>query len=213
MQKLTYRPLTIAAAVLLAVAAVLFFVMGRSGTPTELSPEAGFSRDMAKHHAQAVEMSFLVRDASTATDIRSLTYDIINTQSTQRGVFMGWVQQWGLDQTGGRPDMAWMAGHSGHSGTAGTAATPGPMPGMASAQELADLTAAKGEDAEILYLKLMIRHHEGGVDMAKGLLSLSDRDEVTTMAQHIVNGQSGEISLMKDMLRQRGAAPFPSILK
>lgn len=203
------RPLQIAAALLLAAAAVLFFVIGGNGTPTDASPEAGFARDMAKHHAQAVEMSFVVRDASSATDVRSLGYDIINTQATQRGVFMGWLQQWGLDQASSRPDMAWMAGH----GHGGTAEKPAPMPGLATPQEMAALKAAKGKDAEILYLQLMIRHHEGGVDMAKGLLKLSDRDEVATMATHIVNGQTGEIALMTDMLKQRGAQPYPSILQ
>ncbi|MGW2192990.1 DUF305 domain-containing protein, partial [Streptosporangium sp. NPDC001682] len=69
-----------------------------------------------------------------------------------------------------------------------------------------------GKDQEILFLQLMIRHHEGGVQMGRGLLKLSDRDEVATMAQHIVDGQTGEIELMTDMLRQRGAQRLPSIL-
>ncbi|GAA3445522.1 DUF305 domain-containing protein [Planomonospora venezuelensis] len=195
----------------LAAAAVLVLVLGRSGEPTDASAEAGFARDMAVHHAQAVEMSFTARDGSTDDALRLLAYDVIVTQTAQRGMFMGWLQQWELDQSSERPAMAWMAGH-GHGGTAATpSAATGAMPGMAGEEELGRLRGAAGKEQEILFLQLMIRHHEGGVQMAEALLKLSDRDEVATMARHIVNTQSGEIKLMTDMLRQRGAKPLPSI--
>lgn len=199
---------------LVAAAAALLLLMGGSGAPGDTSPEAGFARDMSTHHAQAVEMAFAVRDVSTDGPIRNLAYDIITTQSTQRGIFMGWLQQWGLDQASDRPPMAWMAGH-GHGATTQSVAVSGAqgaMPGMASPEEMDRLRAAKGRDAEILFLQLMIRHHEGGVDMARGVVRLSDRTEVRELAQHIVDGQTAEITLMKDFLRARGAQPLPSIL-
>jgi Uncharacterized protein conserved in bacteria len=200
-----------------AAAVVLFLIVGRTGPPTDASPEAGFARDMATHHSQAVEMAFIVRDLSDDADIRTLSGDIIVTQSAQRGIFMGWLQQWGLDQGTTRPPMAWMAGHGGHGAAPAPSAAPAVsgtalMPGMATEDELARLKAAKGDAAEVLFLQLMIRHHEGGVLMAKGLLNLSDRPEVRSMAQHVVDTQSSEIALMTDMLEKRGARPYASIL-
>ncbi|MEN3535793.1 DUF305 domain-containing protein [Microbispora sp. ZYX-F-249] len=196
-------------AVLLAVAALVVFFT-RSGTPGDASPEAGFARDMGVHHAQAVEMSFVLRDKTSDEPLRSLAYDIITTQSTQRGIFMGWLQQWGLDQSSGRPAMAWMSGH-GHGGPASSATTPAAaMPGMATEEEMNRLRQATGRDAEVLFLQLMIRHHQGGVEMAEGLLKLSDRDEVRALAQHIVDGQNAEIRMMKDLLAKRGAQPLPA---
>ncbi|GAA3822095.1 DUF305 domain-containing protein [Sphaerisporangium flaviroseum] len=196
----------------LATAAAMFLIMGRSTPPGDASPEAGFSRDMAVHHTQAADMSFAVRDAGSDPAIRGLTYDIITTQTAQRGIFMGWLQQWGLNQARTRPAMAWMAGHGEH-GTATTAGVPATMPGLASEEEMKRLRAAKGRDAEILFLQLMIRHHEGGVQMAKALLGLSNRDEVRTLARHIVDTQDGEIKYMTNLLKERGAQPYPSILK
>jgi uncharacterized protein (DUF305 family) len=192
----------------LAVGALLLFFVGRTTTPSDASAEAGFARDMAAHHSQAVQMAFIARDGSTDEALRRLAYDIIVTQTAQRGIFTGWLQQWGLNQTGERPQMAWMAGH----GHGVTAAAPTAMPGIASKDDLKKLSETKGKEQEILFLQLMIRHHEGGIQMAQGLLKLSDRDEVATMAQHIVDGQASEISLMTDMLRQRGAQRLPSIL-
>ncbi|GII75929.1 DUF305 domain-containing protein [Sphaerisporangium rufum] len=191
----------------LLAAAVTFFVIGRAGPPGDGSPEAGFARDMAVHHAQAVEMSFAVRDVSDDRALRGLSYDIITTQTAQRGVFMGWLQQWGLNQSGSRPSMAWMAAHASH----GTPAAPAAMPGMASQEEMRRLVAAKGRDAEVLFLQLMIRHHQGGVKMAQALLDLSDRDEVRTMARHIVDTQDGEIEYMTRLLAERDARPYPAL--
>ncbi|MER7205803.1 DUF305 domain-containing protein [Streptosporangium sp. NPDC000239] len=185
----------------------MLFLGGRQ-SPTDSSAEAGYARDMATHHSQAVEMAFIMRDDTTNDPLRVLTYDIIVTQTAQRGMFGGWLQQWGLNQSTERPPMAWMSGH----GHGVTAAAPGAMPGMASQEELKRLREATGKEQEILFLQLMIRHHEGGVQMSEGLLKLSDRDEVATLARHIVAGQTGEIKLMTDMLAQRGARPLPSIL-
>ncbi|QYC40424.1 hypothetical protein Nocox_14040 [Nonomuraea coxensis DSM 45129] len=213
MDKPLRNPVLIVCGVLV-LAAAAYLLFGRAGTPGDSSPEAGFARDMAAHHAQAVDMSFTVRDKRPAKEISSLAFDIINTQANQRGMFLGWLQQWGLDQAGHDRPMAWMSGH-GHGGTASaaSAASTGLMPGMASPEELARLKAADGTQAEVLFLQLMIRHHEGGVEMAEGLLDLSTRPEVVSMAKKIVQGQSSEIKLMTDLLRQRGAQPLPSILQ
>src|SRR4030095_1124577 len=111
----------------------------RLGSPGDDSVEAGFARDMATHHAQAVDMSFVVRDKSSDRDVRTLASDIIVTQSTQRGMFMGWLQQWGLPQATTQPRMAWMPGHAQM-----TRATDGAvlMHGMASDVELQRLEEA-----------------------------------------------------------------------
>src|SRR5690349_8334102 len=175
-------------------------------TPRDDSAEAGFARDMATHHAQAVDMSFVVRDKSADRDLRALASDIIVTQSTQRGIFMGWLQQWGLPQASARPRMAWMPGHA-HMPASDDGVL---MHGMATEAELRRLGEATGIDAEVLFLQLMIRHHEGGIIMARAIESLSDRRKILVMARSIEEGQQQEIAQMKAMLAARGARPFPS---
>ena len=181
----------------LATTAILFLVLGWGDGPADDSAEAGFARDMATHHAQAAEMGFIIRDASADHQLRTLAYDIIVTQTAQRGVFMGWLQQWGLSQSSAQPRMAWMVGHAHGTSSSGL------MPGMASDADLERLRQASGRDAEILFLQLMIRHHEGGVEMARAVLALSDRDDVVTMARSIESSQAGEIALMTEMLDAR----------
>ena len=87
------------------------------------------------------------------------------------------------------------------------------MHGMATDTELQRLRGANGVDAEILFLQLMIRHHEGGVVMARAILQLTGRPEIIQMATSIEEGQRVEIEQMRTMLDARGARPLPSLLE
>ncbi|MGZ9930642.1 DUF305 domain-containing protein [Streptomyces sp. NC-S4] len=179
-------------------------------TPGDDSPDAGFARDMAVHHQQAVEMSFIVRDRTQDEPVRTLAYDIANTQANQRGMLLGWLDLWGLPKVvAGRPPMSWMGASGGHGGHAGhDAAKPGAlMPGMATKEELDRLGAASGRDAEVLFLQLMTDHHKGGVAMAEGCAQQCGTPVERALAQGMVDAQRSELTLMEDMLRKRGAAP------
>ncbi|WP_030964939.1 DUF305 domain-containing protein [Streptomyces sp. NRRL S-378] len=182
-------------------------------TPGLRSPDAGFARDMAVHHQQAVEMSFVVRDRTQDEAVRTLAYDIANTQANQRGMMLGWLDLWGLPKVvADEPPMSWMGtsgGHGGHGGHAGHGpAKPGAlMPGMATKEELEQLGAASGRDAEVLFLQLMTDHHKGGVTMAEGCAQLCATPVERDLAQGMVDAQRSELTLMADMLKQRGATP------
>ncbi|MFJ6795613.1 DUF305 domain-containing protein [Streptomyces sp. NPDC091268] len=184
--------------------------------PGLYSPDAGFARDMAVHHQQAVEMSFVVRDRTQDEAVRAFAYDIANTQANQRGMLLGWLDLWGLPKVvADEPPMSWMGtGHSGHGDGHGTgtgaAQDPKPgalMPGMATKEELARLAALDGRDAEVLYLQLMTDHHKGGVAMARGCAAQCATPAEKALAQGMVEAQESELKLMSDMLARRGAAP------
>lgn len=193
----------------LLATAVSLFTVSQTTTPADTSADAGFSRDMGDHHQQAVDMAFIIRERSNDEAVRSLAFDIINTQATQRGMMMGWLEQWGLTQTTSRPALAWMSGGSTKSehDMSSMQMSDGRMPGMASTGEIDKLKSLTGKEAEVLFMQMMIRHHGGGISMAKGLLERSKREEVRTLAQTIVNGQQAEIELLTRMLKERGAMP------
>ncbi len=163
--------------------------------PGDDSVEAGFARDMSTHHEQAVEMALLVRDRTYDPAMRTLATDIVLTQTAQQGQMAGWLAVWGLPQTGDEPPMAWM-GHS----------SDGRMPGMASPEEIARLAQLSGEDADREFLRLMIRHHEGGVPMAHAALERSDNEVVRTLAESIVTSQTIEVQSMQSMLERNGGS-------
>ncbi|MFI5862312.1 DUF305 domain-containing protein [Streptomyces sp. NPDC051546] len=189
-----------------------------SRTPGLYSADAGFARDMAVHHQQAVEMSFIVRDRTKDEPVRVLAYDIANTQANQRGMLLGWLDMWGLPKVvADEPPMSWMGAGDAH-GTAGhdmaghdmggAVTKPGAlMPGMATKEDLARLGSAEGRDAEVLYLRLMTDHHKGGVAMAQGCAEACANPAERALAQGMVEAQQSELRLMADMLKQRGADP------
>ncbi|MFG2623828.1 DUF305 domain-containing protein [Streptomyces sp. NPDC048473] len=182
-------------------------------TPAVDSADAGFARDMAVHHQQAVEMSFIVRDRTQDEEVRRLAYDIANTQANQRGMLLGWLDLWELPKAAaGQEPMAWMAaGHEGHSmegmGNGYRAHDGSLMPGMATRTELDRLRGASGKKAEVLYLQLMTDHHKGGIDMARGCARLCTVKVEKRLAQGMAEAQQSELDTMARMLAARGAKP------
>ena len=164
-----------------------------SGMPEEGSAEAGFVRDMTIHHAQAVEMAEIVRDKTESEEIRMLAADIALTQQAQIGQMQGWLDVWGLPATGEEPAMSWMG-----------MPTEGRMPGMASPAEIDELQKASPEEADKLFLQLMIPHHEAALPMAEAVLAETDREEVRRLASAIAASQQAEIEMMQGLLKIRG---------
>lgn len=175
-----------------------------SATPGTMSAEAGFARDMQVHHQQAVQLSVLVRDRSQNEEVRQLALDIATGQGQQAGQMYAWLASWGLPQAPPGERMAWMAlptldGEAGHMhGDMGSSG--GAMPGYASEEDIARLTAASGTEADRIFLELMIAHHQGGVEMAQAILDRSTDRLVTPLATNVVRSQSAEIEYMRSLL-------------
>ncbi len=163
------------------------------GAPGEDSAEAGFARDMIVHHAQAVQMAEIVRGKTESEEIRTLATDIALTQQAQIGQMQGWLQVWDLPPTGTEPAMSWM-GHP----------TEGRMPGMAAPEELDRLQRASPEEADVLFLQLMIPHHEAALPMAEAVLEETEREEVQQLAAAVAASQEAEIRVLQELLQRRG---------
>jgi uncharacterized protein (DUF305 family) len=181
-------------AVLVAAAALALLISNRP--PGNASPEAGFARDMSVHHAQAVEMAGIVRLRTEDRDVRFLATDIVLTQQAQIGRMHGWLDAWGLSPTGTEPPMTWM-GHP----------TEGRMPGMAEQSDINRLQDLPPDEADALFLRLMIPHHKAAIPMAEAVLDRTDRPEVRRLAESIIASQKTEIENMQNMLEERNLPP------
>lgn len=199
-------PIAVLMAVLLVAAGGALAVItgiGRTEAPAEGSVDVGFARDMSAHHSQAVTMAGMARDRSADDAVHTLAFDIETSQNQQVGVMQGWLQVWGRPVNGSEPRMAWMAGGQAMH-TDGNL-----MPGMATSDELDQLRAASGDELDVLFLQLMIRHHRGGVEMAQYAVDHAVTEPVRTLALSMVRAQSSEIATMTEMLSKRSAATLP----
>jgi uncharacterized protein (DUF305 family) len=86
----------------------------------------------------------------------------------------------------------------------------GLMPGMATEAELTELRSLSGEAFDVEFLQLMLRHHEGGLDMAEYGAEHAEVPAVRSLARSIATSQTAESGLMTDMLAERGAQPLPA---
>ncbi len=187
------------AVVAVALAGGLVLGQGMASGGVQRATDAvslGFVRDMSVHHAQAVRMSEIAHRRSSDPELNYLAFDILSTQQGQIGIMTGWLDLWEQGQTGSGAPMAWM-GHE------------GPMPGMASGEELAQLDALPVAQMEELWLRLMIRHHRGAVPMADDAAARADDDATASLAASMSAGQQSEIDLMERMLAERGLAAEP----
>ncbi len=195
--------------VLIGGGAAVALGIGREPAPDSGSVAAGFARDMSRHHLQGVEMANLVPERSTDPEVRQLAFDIAETQQNQAGRMQGWLALWDLPPTGGET-MAWMGPDSGHAGHDTAAAHGGLMPGMATESELAGLRSLSGTEFDVEFLRLMIRHHQGGFDMAQYAAEHADVPAVAGLAGTIAETQAVEVTTMERMLTARGGTPLPA---
>ena len=122
-------------------AAAVALGVGRAATRTSVSVDAGFTRDMAGHHPQGVEMVELALQRSADPEVRGLAFDISSTQTTRpAGCRDG--SPCGACR---RPvENPWRARDAGMTMDMGGSAPADSMPGMATEQELAEVRTLTG---------------------------------------------------------------------
>ena len=155
------RPVNIVIVLVAAalIAGMVGWLIADSSNVTPSSEvDVGFLQDMRVHHEQAIETSFRFLDRpDTDPRLRTVAKSIIFDQGIEIGVMLQLLAE--MDAPTVSADgtaMSWM-GHAGD---------PSTMPGMATAEQLDELAAATGADADELFVELMSAHHQGGIDMA-----------------------------------------------
>lgn len=148
---------------------------------------------MSAHHIQALAMCQRVLGRDTGGSVQAAAVEVLQTQAIEVGMMRAWLADWGASTNLPETVMGWMGMHDGH------AMTLAMMPGLASDDEMRELSLAEGRDQGRLWIELMRTHHVGGVDMASAVLDLTDTEKVRRMATVQVQVQTYEIE-QYDML-------------
>jgi uncharacterized protein (DUF305 family) len=165
-----------------------------SGRPPYTAADVRFMQGMIGHHAQAIVMAAWASTHGARSDIRILAGRIDVAQRDEIAL----MQRWLRERRETVPD-AEMAGHAGHGAM---------MPGMLTAEQLAQLDAARGAEFDRLFLTFMIQHHEGAVTMVQELFGAPGAGQDITMwklASDVEADQTTEIERMQLMLKGQGS--------
>ena len=147
--------------------------------------DVAFATEMIPHHQQAVEMAKLATTKATNAEVKELAGRIEKAQDPEITTMSGWLRDWGQPVPSSAPGM----GH----GQAG-------MPGMMSDQEMKDLMAASGAGFDRMFLQMMIRHHQGAIEMATKQQQQGQHPDAKKLAEKIAADQAAEVTQMQTLL-------------
>ena len=152
-------------------------------TTTESAPPAPaaasqfdlqFIDAMRKHHELAVQMAKLAAERATDAKIRAMATKMAADQEKEIAQLTTWREQW---YAGAPP--------------ADTAS----LPGAASMNmDTSHMQSLSGHQFEMMFVDMMLPHHEGAIAMACAAHAQSGRAELKQFARGVIRAQEQEVS-------------------
>ena len=170
----------------------------RAVLPPRSAKDVEFMQGMIMHHAQAVEMTALIKERTENKEVGRLGARISQSQSDEMNFMKRWLEARG-ESVEMKMNMSGMSSsHHNHKEMT--------MPGMLSAKQMDALKDAKGAKFDELFLKGMIQHHEGALTMVKEMFDTAGAGqdaELFNFATDVDSGQRAEINIMQTLLDKK----------
>ncbi|GAA3747030.1 DUF305 domain-containing protein [Plantactinospora mayteni] len=155
--------------------------------------DIAFAQGMIPHHQQAVQMAELAESRASDPQVKSLASKIKAAQQPEIDQMTAWLREWGMPTA---PPST--GGHTTHGSAPG-----GATPGMMTDQDMAAMERATGNEFDRMFLEMMIRHHQGAVQMATTETAQGQNPAAKRLAEKINADQTAEISQMQNLLNNR----------
>jgi uncharacterized protein (DUF305 family) len=164
--------------------------LAESPGPRHSEADVRFMQGMIPHHAQALEMTALVREHATTEAVRQMALRMEISQRDEIALMESWLRS--------RGEAVAMDGHGAHGGHGGHL-----MPGMLTPEQMQELREARGVEFDRLFLRYMIQHHQGAIDMVARLFMTPGAGQESTVfkfAEDVEVDQAMEIARMQSVL-------------
>ncbi|MFT3660890.1 MAG: DUF305 domain-containing protein [Gordonia sp. (in: high G+C Gram-positive bacteria)] len=155
-----------------------------SVAPQTVAADVEFATMMIPHHSQAVEMADLVPSRTKNAWLTGFADEVKKAQQPEIDQMSAALKSWG------KPVPSVDADHSGHQ-----------MEGMMTPDQMAGLEKLSGAEFDREWITMMIAHHRGAVAMAKTELAQGQNPDMRTLAQEIIDSQTGEIAELEKQLK------------
>ena len=153
--------------------------------PMTGKPDMDFVHGMIPHHQGAIDMAKVVLQFGKDPEIKNLAESIFKAQEEEIAFMNEWLAK------------------------SNQAALP-VVPESAKANEQAmskmmiDMSVAATGDADADFVKGMIPHHQGAIDMAKVAQQYAKDPSLLKLSAEIISAQEGEITFMNNWLKMNG---------
>ena len=150
-----------------------------AGQPYDLQ----FLDTMTHHHQGALDMAKMAVGKTQNQELKAFAQKIIKDQEKEIAQMKDWREKW----FAGKPMAMNME-----------------MPGMGEGMKMMmgdgmkKFEAATGKDFDLMFLDMMMPHHEGAITMAKEALTKAEHPEIKLLANQIIKAQEEEIKKMSD---------------
>ena len=150
--------------------------------------DRAFVAEMIPHHESALEMAKIAQQRGDSEFVKRLADDIVRTQSEEIATLRREDDQ--LAEAGVKK---------------GKLGVPAHMMGMG--EDVEQLKAVTPFDEP--FIKMMVPHHRGAIEMAKVELAKGKDPELKALAQEIIDAQKREIDEMTAHLSKASSGPDP----
>ena len=164
--------------------AMTTMMKGMMAAPTG-KPDLDFMQGMNPHHQGAIEMSKVVLQFGKDAEVKALAENVIKAQEGEIALMKAWIEKTDKSKLVESPEAA-----KGNTDAMNTM--------------MKNMSMTYSDDADVDYIKGMIPHHQGAIDMAKVALQYAKDPDVLKLAGEVVKAQEGEISFMQDWLKRMG---------
>lgn len=133
-----------------------------------------FIEQMIPHHQEAVSTSEIVIAKTSDPELKKFAQKIISDQTSEINQMKTWYKAWfNKDYSGTSTNM------------------------------MGDLTKLSVAELDKAYVYGMIEHHKSAVDMASKIKTITQKQEIKTLASSIILSQSAEINTLQGWLKSK----------
>jgi uncharacterized protein (DUF305 family) len=160
-------------------------MMNNMMTPMSGKPDLDFVQGMMPHHQGAIDMAKVVLQYGKDPAIKTLAEGVIKAQEGEIAFMKDWLA---------KTDQA----------TLPVVADSTKANEQAMAVMMKNMAGSYSGNADVDFVKGMIPHHQGAIDMAKVAQQFVKDPALLKLAGDIVGAQTSEITFMNEWLRKNG---------
>ena len=148
-------------------------IIGMGSMANGVVDDQSFLQEMIPHHQEAVDSSNQILQTTTNPELKTFAQNVIITQTKEINEMKTWYKTWfDKEYTPSSNYMAMMGGMNGKT----------------------------GKDLDKEYVKGMLGHHGGAIEMAKMIQTITKRPEIQKLSNDIITSQSTEVKTLEGWL-------------